>query len=300
MRNLLHTLEPVSRLFPNEGIFDTKLPDVSLVRADNVTSFEMVVYEPSVCFVLQGQKETRVNGKVLGSNRDICVVTSVSMPVVGAVVEATSTTPYFCLRIAISKKIIGQLVEELNTEDYDVSEAKGTTLARVDHNMMDLLTKLLDLLVEGKGNDQRIMAPLLQTQICWHLLKQPSARNTLLSAFASGNNSALYKTIKWIESNFSERMTVEQLAEMSAMSHSNFYSKFRSATGMSPLQFRNRLRLISARQQMLMSGIGAAQAGHNVGYQEPSQFSREYTRLFGLPPKKDVERLSSSTVRRFI
>lgn len=298
MRNLSDAVKQVMALASHEGLHKTPLPWLTLVRSDKPTTLEMVLYEPSVCIVLQGKKETRQEHTTFYSHAANCILGAVNLPVLGAVIEASPSEPYLCLRIDIDSSIIAELVDEHDLSGSAPNADSAMTLGAVDENMIDTVSRLLDSL-ESEAT-ARALAPLIQKELYWRLLQQIPARVLLSQLAKDSKYYALYKVINWLETNFSQQVTMDDLANQAAMSLSSFYAHFKAATGISPLQYRNRLRLIKARKLMLLQGCNAAEAGFAVGYQEPAQFNREYSRLFGLPPKRDLFRLKSHSLAEFV
>ncbi|MDP4535138.1 AraC family transcriptional regulator [Alkalimonas collagenimarina] len=298
MRNLEYAVQKTLSFTRKEGLHTTALPWLSIVRSNKPTTFEMVLYEPSVCIVLQGKKETRLEQVTYQTDTANYVVGALSLPVLGAVMEASDTSPYLCLRIDIDSKVIAELVDSQALAQQPCQPVSGMAVAKMDEYMMDTVGRLLDSLHSPATS--QALAPLIQKEIYWRLLQQVPLETLLLQLVKDSKQYALYKTIKWLEENFAQSDNVEHLAQLAGMSLSSFYTHFKAVTGISPLQYRNRLRLVKARKLMIAKGYHAAQAGFEVGYQEPAQFSREYSRLFGMPPKKDIARIKASALGDFV
>jgi AraC-like DNA-binding protein len=298
MRNLDYAVQKVTSVAGVEGLHKTSLPWLTIVRADQPTAFEMVLYEPSVCIVLQGKKETRLEHGTYQSNASKCVLGALNLPVLAAVTEATPALPYLCPRIDIDSAVIAELVDNGPLPEERPAIVTGMALGETDDELMDTVCRLLDTL--ESVTTSKALAPLIQKELYWRLLQQIPLATLILQLVKDGKHHGLYKVINWLEANFSQSVTVDDLAQRAGMSLSGFYARFKTVTGISPLQYRNRLRLVRARKLMIARGYDAAQAGFEVGYQEPAQFSREYSRLFGLPPKRDISRIKTAELTAFV
>lgn len=298
MRNLAYAVHKATLLASQSGLYKTRFPWLTLIRADKPTTFEMVLYEPSVCIVLQGTKETRLEHATYQSDAANCVLGALNLPVLAAVLEASAEAPYLCLRIDIEPTVIARLIDHQSRAPQSHQWVTGMALGEIDDDMLDAVGRLLELLASPASS--AVLAPLIQQELYWRLLQQVPLEMLLSQLVKDSKYHVLYKTINWLELNFSQPINIDDLARRAGMSQSGFYAHFKAVTGLSPLQYRNRLRLVKARKLMITKGYDAAQAGFEVGYQEPAQFSREYSRLFGLPPKRDVIRLKTAELSEFV
>ena len=221
------------------------------------------------------------------------LVVSVDVPIVGQIMEATPDRPFLCLRLDLDPAAIGALMLESDVERAG-RELPGSSLAvsTMNDDLLDAAIRLLRLL--GSPRDIPVLAPLAEREILYRLLRGEQTSRMSQIAFAESKLQQVNRAIGWIKRNFRAPLRIDTVASEARMSASALHQHFKTVTGMSPLQFQKQLRLQEARRLMLSEAADAAIAGHSVGYESPSQFSREYRRLFGAPPVRDIERLRES------
>jgi AraC-like DNA-binding protein len=273
----------------------TEVPGLMLYRCTAPTVPSPCTYEPSLLVIGQGRK--RVNlGKtsyVFGQSRFL--LTSLELPVMSEVITASEEAPYLAFFLKLDMSIVRDI---LNTEEVQVPEATsgtcgmaiGVTTAELVNSccrMMDLLDVPQDIPFFGK---------LIQREIIYRLLQGSQGARLRAIATLGDQSHRTAKAVAWLRSNYEKPLRVEQLATIAGMSRSTLHLHFRALTAMSPLQFQKRLRLYAARQRMLTGELDAASAAFDVGYESPSQFSREYRRFFGQPPMRDIKVLRDGKV----
>lgn len=282
--------ELIERYASGEGISETAVPRVALFRSTVPTEPTPAVYEPAVCLVAQGSKRVTVGRTDLVYDPAKFLVISVDAPVLGQVIEASPERPYLCLRLDLDRTVLGQLMLEANiAPGPDVQTTSSLQVSALTPELVDAAVRLLRLL--EKPSDIPILAPLAEREILYRLLLGEQGARLKQIAVADSRLQQVNRAIGWIRKNFREPFSMEEVAKEARMSPSALHAHFKAVTAMSPLQYQKQLRLQEARQMMLVHSVDAATAGHSVGYDSPSQFSREYARTFGLPPMRDAARM---------
>lgn len=272
----------------DDGVHECGLERVRLIRSATPTEPVHTIYKPTVCFVVQGRKQAMLGDRAFIYDPSSYLIVSVDLPVVGSVIEATLTEPYLCVSLDIDLSVLAELAL-----DHDPPRAGETppaiALSSVEPELLDATCRLLRLL--DNPRDAKTLAPLAEREILYRLLTgEQGAMMRHISAIGS-RLGQVSRAIAWLKDNYASAMSVDQLAAYVGMSPSSFHHHFRAVTSMSPVQYRTQLRLQEARRLMVAEGADAASAGFRVGYESPSQFSREYSRLFGMPPLKHAARL---------
>jgi AraC-like DNA-binding protein len=288
MRSELASL--VERNTRADGVHETAIPRLVLMRASHPTAPLHALYEPALCIVAQGRKQAILAGELYVYGPRQCLVISVDLPVVGHVTEATPESPYLCVRIDLDPIELGELILETGLGASAV-RAPGPALAvaPVGAELYDAAVRLVRLLEHP--SDIPVLAPLAMREILYRLLTGEQSARLRQIAHAESRAQSINRAIHWLKRNYAEPFRVETLAREAGMSSSALHHHFKSVTAMSPLQYQKRIRLQEARRLMLGQAMDAATAALSVGYESPSQFSREYRRLFGAPPARDIARL---------
>lgn len=292
MSALTEMAELIARHAPGDGSFATVLDRLALIRSSRPTLPMPTVYEPSLCLVAQGRKEAVVAGRSFVYDPARYLVVGVEVPVVGHVVEASPDQPYLCMAVRFDPIALGDLA----SGDVPTGSARPTTgleLCDADEALLDAAIRLLRLLDEPAAAP--VLAPLVERELLYRLLAGPYGPAMRQIAAGRGRVAQVGRAIRWIKRHFADPFSIDALADEAGMSASSLYEHFKAVTLMSPLQYQKQLRLQEARRLMLADGLDAATAAFRVGYESPSQFSREYRRLFGEPPARDVGRLRAST-----
>jgi AraC-like DNA-binding protein len=279
----------MTRFTGGDGIHPTRLSRVTLLRSGRPNELMPTVYEPSMCLIAQGSKRVILGDEVFVYDRARYLVASVDLPVVGEVLEATPERPYLCVTLRLDAKDIAAMLLDADLPAPAAAPARALYLSRTTSALAEAVLRLVRLL--DTPEDAAAFAPLAEREILYRLLKSEEGWRLRQMASAHTHSRRIARAIEWIKSRYSEPLPVEKLAGEANMSPSSFHEHFRAVTAMSPLQYQKQVRLQEARRLLLSEAVDAATAGHRVGYESPSQFSREYSRLFGAPPKKDMERL---------
>ena len=279
--------EKVNELSNIKGSGDFPAPagvaGLTTIRMREPSAMQAMVYEPSVCLILQGSKETTIGEDHLTLSAGQSVVVSHMVPVVSQVVQATPAKPYVALVFELDLGTLRSLVEEVPPASGD--GGRGLQVGAIDEALLDAMARLFDLV--DKPDEQKVMAPLISREIHFRLLLGDSGL-VLRSLLDRGSAaSRVSQAIAHLKERFTETMAVAELAEAAGMSLSTFHTRFKAVTAKTPLQFQKDLRLMEARRLLISGGHNVSMAAFEVGYESPTQFSREYARKFGVSPKAD-------------
>ncbi len=290
----LHELASlIERYTGEDGVHATSIPRLLLIRSSQPTEAIHAVHEPAMCIVAQGRKHVMIGELVYVYDRAQYLVVSVDVPIVGQILEASPDAPYLCLRLDLDPAAIGALMLEAGMPAVQSHQpAPALSLSPITAELLDAAIRLLRLL--GAPGDISILAPLAEREILYRLLSGEQGPKVRQIAAGESRMQQVNRAIGWIKRNFREPFSIDVLAAEASMSPSTLHEHFKAVTSMSPLQYQKQLRLQEARRLILTQSLDAAMAGHSVGYDSPSQFSREYKRTFGAPPARDVARLRAS------
>ena len=211
----------------------------------------------------------------------------------GQVIDATPQQPYLSLKLDIDPALISSLIADAGPIGLPSPAAnRALFVDRLDPPMLDALIRLLRLL--DTPRDAAMLAPLAVREIFYRLLRSPQGHRLREIVMADSQSHRVARAIEWINRHYAEPLRIEDLAREVNLSSSTLHHRFKAVTALSPLQYQKQLRLQEARRLMLSEGLEAASASFRVGYESPSQFSREYSRLFGAPPLRDMNRLRNA------
>lgn len=281
----------IDRYAKADGVHATPIPRAFLIRSARPTLPLHTLYEPAVCIIAQGRKQAILGDAVYVYDRDKYLVISVDVPVVGQIIDASEAAPYLCLRLDLDVATLGSLLLDAGPAPNGMAPAPALSLSSVTPELIDAVIRLLRLL--DTPEDIPVLAPLAEREILFRLLRGDQTAKLREIALGDSKLRQINRAIGFIKENYRETFRIEDLSDVARMSASALHSHFKSVTAMSPLQFQKQLRLQEARRLMLQGLCDAATASHSVGYTSPSQFSREYRRLFGLPPQRDIARLKT-------
>ncbi len=289
-----HTIEAtIARHAPHDGTFETQLPGLKLIRCSETTLPMPVVYEPTLCLVAQGRKQAVLGQTSFVYDPSSYLVASVDLPVMGSVIEASKDKPYLSMQLDLDTVELADLAIRYPSEQHaPINGPIGLLLNKVDEGIIDAASRLLALLDTPRDIDA--LSPLAKREILYRLITGVGGAAVRQIVQAGAHVNQIARSIVWIRKHFRETCSVEAGAEVAGMSRSTFHAHFKAVTNMSPLEFRTQLRLQEARRLMLSEGLDAATAGFQVGYASPSQFSREYGRVFGMSPAKHANALRQS------
>jgi AraC-like DNA-binding protein len=280
----------VSDIAQTDGDYATAIPALMIYRRRAATEPMPCIYGLGLAVTVQGGKRVTLGTDVFDYGPGQSLVTSVDLPVVSYVTRASPVEPYLGVRLELDARAIAQLAADMDFPALRKgSTARALSVVTLDGGLVDALTRLLRVLNEP--HLLPLLAPLIQQEIVVRLLNGehgPTLRQ-LVTAGSPGQQIA--RVVAWLKLHYTENVPVDELATRAHMSPSTFRQHFRAVAGMSPLQYLKQLRLQDARQLMLNEDIDAGSAALRVGYESASQFSREYCRLFGEPPQRDIRRM---------
>ena len=257
-----------------------------LARQPTPTDPIALVVDPSLCIVAQGAKEVFLAGEVYRYDPAHSLLVSVDLPISARVVEATPARPCLAVRVSLDPSVVGELLADCPDAPPPGPPARGLDVSPVEPQLLDAVARLVALLDSPRTS--RPLAPLVLREVTYRVLTGPQGARLRQIAAAGAPAQRIARAVRWLRDHFADPLRVESLARQARMSLSGFHQHFKAVTGLSPLQYQKRLRLQEARRLMLGEGLDAAEAAFRVGYESPSQFSREYRRMFGAPPRRDV------------
>ncbi|EPW6707886.1 AraC family transcriptional regulator N-terminal domain-containing protein [Vibrio parahaemolyticus] len=270
--------------------YDTPISGLRFSRWTTPTTPTSYTHNPSICLIAQGRKRVLLGEESFIYDANHFLISSVDLPIIANIIEASEEQPYLGLIMELDLTEISQLIVDSELAFTQSKEAqKGIAVGELSESLLDAFVRLAELLDEGQNI--KILAPIIKREIFYRLLMSEQGTRLHQIVTAGSHSHQIAKAIDWLKNNFVKPLSVGDLASYTGMSKSSFYTHFRSMTSMTPLQFQKKLRLSEARRLMLTENLDAMAATFKVGYESPSQFSREYSRLFGAPPSKDIKSL---------
>lgn len=279
----------VERHSHTDGDHLVAIPELLLFRSSSRTEHVSTVYVPCLCVIVQGAKEVLVGEQTYRYDSAHSLLVAVDLPAFSRVAEASSERPCLVIRIEIDPSVVGDLIAEGSKVPVPGPSERGVAVHPVDGKLLDAVTRLMSLL--DTPDDIAPLSPLILREIIHRVLTGPQGLRLRQMALAGAPAQRISKAIRWLKDHFSDELKVSSLAKEVGLSPSAFHLHFKNVTAVSPLQYQKRLRLQEARRLMLSERLNAADAGFRVGYESPSQFSREYRRMFGAPPRQDITAL---------
>ncbi|MBD2100408.1 AraC family transcriptional regulator [Leptolyngbya sp. FACHB-261] len=272
----------------------TAIEQLDFTRSDTAsTALGHSVYNPILALIVQGQKEVLLGEETYQYGAAQYLIVSVELPLSGFVVEATPDKPYLGLKLSLDPIQLCDMVAQMNLRlGKKENSVRGVSVSNADAALIESalrLTKLLDT-----PQDIPMLAPMMIRELYYRLLTGEQGEAVRQIATLGSSMQRIASAIKLIKSDFTKPMRIEELAGRVGMSTSSFHQHFKQVTSMSPLQYQKQLRLLESRRLMLAENFDATSAAYQVGYESPSQFSREYSRMFGAPPIRDIERLRTA------
>jgi AraC-like DNA-binding protein len=270
----------------------TDVPGLLLSRRTVPTAPASATYEPSLAVVAQGRKQANLGGTNFIFDQSRYLLTSLDLPVICNVIEASEHVPYLCFVLKLEMPVVRELLTREEIQERELSSDKpAMALGKTTPELLDACCRLVDLL--NSPQDIPFLSELIQREIIYRILRGPQGARLRAIATLGDQSHRTAKAIAWVRVNFAKPLRVEDLANIAGMGVSTLHHHFRALTAMSPLQYQKQLRLQAARERMLMDGLDAASAAFEVGYESATQFNREYSRFFGLPPMRDIRTLRS-------
>ena len=268
-----------------DGTLDTGVAGLKIARRPEPSALEAMVYEPLVCFVVQGAKDTGTKAGSVRASAGRLLVVSHDIPIVSKIVEATAARPYLALILPLDLSMLRGLEEEIGGSGGG-AVSRALTLHEAEAPLREAFGRLLEL-VERPG-EAGVLAPLVQKEIHYRLLtsRQGATLRALLQT--DGHAGRIGQVIAHLRAHVADPLATEELARLAGMSRSSFHEHFRTVTATTPLQYQKELRLLQARERLQAGGQSVSAVAFEVGYESPTQFSREYARKFGASPRHDL------------
>jgi len=282
--------EKLLRWMPGSGDYPTAIEGLTIFRRDKANQLENCFYKPLVAVIVQGFKRSVIGSEEYRYGENHCLVAGVDMPCVNYVTDASPQQPFLGLFVDLDKYLITQLAAEIPPSSrLGNGFYKGMSVTKVDLDVLGAFLRLAELL--DKPDQIPILAPMIIREIHYRLLIGPQGEHLRMVNTLGTQSNQIAKTITWLRGNYKEPLRVDELAKEVNMATSTFHRHFRQLTTLSPLQFQKRLRLYEAQRLMLVEDEYADIAAQAVGYESPTQFNREYKRMFGDSPHRHVSRI---------
>ncbi|WP_407925570.1 AraC family transcriptional regulator [Geminicoccus flavidas] len=283
-----------------QGLFPTPIGGFNIVRSFKERMRMRQVYKPSICVVVQGAKEIILGDETLRYGAMECLAVGMTLPATGHIVEASPEAPYTGLTLELDVAMIRDVLGQLETPPASPARSGPCLFVRrVDEPLAECVLRLLRMCETPKAIP--ILFPSVMREICYWLLSGPKGGELCKLAEPESNAARIARVLHLMHEDIARTLRMDELADVARMSQSSFHQHFKAMTSMTPLQFQKQLRLLEARRLMVTEDANITEASYQVGYESASQFSREYSRMFGVAPKRDVmnqQRLYSEYVGR--
>ena len=281
--------EKLLKWLQEPGEYQTPVTGLVLYRRDDSEACENCFYEPAVGLIVQGNKHSVIGSQEYHYGENYSLLNSVDLPSKNYILEATPQTPFLGVGLKIDKYLVSQLMTEFPKLSKMADEpVKGLSVAVIEHDIFDAFLRLIDLLENPE--EIPVMAPMIIREIHYRLLVGPRGKFLRAINTAGSQGNRIAQAISWLRNNYREPLQVDELAKKANMATSTFHRHFKQITTLSPLQYQKRLRLYEAQRLMLVENEYASNACLAVGYESPTQFNREYKRLFGEPPSRNIHK----------
>jgi len=282
----------IARFISQDGAIKP-IKDLYLFRVSKPGEPIHSVYKPSLCIVAQGSKEFFLNKDRYVYDPDNYLLVTAELPLVGQVLDASNEQPYLSLLLELDPTLVGSVIAEVgDIAPQNDTDVKAINVSSLNADLLDAVLRLVRLL--DNPSESPFLAPIITKEIIYRLWMDDQRDRLLHIVNSEGNTSLIAKAIEIINEDYDQQLRVEGIASDLGMSVSGFHHHFKAVTAMSPLQYQKKLRLQEARRLLLGGGLNATDVAFRVGYNDSSHFSREYKGLFGLPPKRDIERLQGA------
>ena len=290
---LVEALLRYTERHPGESPFMTAIEGMAIMRSDHPKPPAHMLSRPAMCIVAQGAKWGMFGGNRLEYRAGQALVIGVETPSIGRVVEATPGEPCLVLAFELDLAIVRSVAEGLDAPPRASGEpGRGVFVTDFQGPLADCALRLVRLLDTPQAIPT--LYPIIMREICYWLLTGPHGGEVARMTLANGPSQRVINAMHTLRTRFTEAIRVEELASIAQMSPSAFHRQFKALTSMTPLQYQKQLRLLEARRLMISTAFNVETACFQVGYESPSQFSREYARMFGIPPKRDAKQMRAS------
>lgn len=291
MNGIVETLKCFVAKRASTVLTPTGIPRLDILRVTSPTSLFPEVYQPLVSLILQGQKRLVIGNKVITYGAGDTFIASIDLPVIGEITTASPKAPYLAVRLTFERAIVAAMLRD-DPAPISPGDERSFCVDRASDTLADAWLRMLRLTDEPTEID--VMAPMLEREIMFRLLRGPQAAVIRQVAAVDGRVSQVRHALAWIRKEYASPLRIEQLAAIAHMSPSSFQRSFKASTGFSPIQYQKHLRLYEARRLLFAQPGDVAAVALTVGYESLSQFTREYGRLFGAPPARDARALRAT------
>ncbi|MBV7275813.1 AraC family transcriptional regulator [Clostridium sp. PL3] len=276
---------------PHDGTFSHRIPGLHINRYSRIeTNTIKTLCLPSLLIVAQGAKAVTLGNKIYDVGRSHMLTLPVALPVALRTTQASPSEPFLSVGLELDPQRISELVMKVYPQGLPtIRKWSAGYVTSTDFGIVNAIRRLVECL--QSSDDTKLLAPLVLDEILIRVLRSSIGVHVAEMGFADSDVQRIIKAVAWLRNNFSQQIKVVDLAKLVHMSESSFHEHFKSVTSMSPLQYQKALRLHEARRLMLSNSMDATTACQLVGYVSDSQFSRDYSRFFGRPPRRDVTSL---------
>jgi len=271
----------------DNGVFSTGIDGLHIMRSTELKMPHPMVYKPALCVVVQGAKQLMLNDRVIDYAEMQALIISIELPASGRVIQASAEKPYVAISLEFDVGMMREVMEQLDAPPKPTGSARlGIFVEDLSQPLADCLVRLTRLLATPRAIP--VLYPAIMREICFWMLTGPNGGEVCKLVLPDSQTRRIADAIHLLRDNFTEPVRIEQLAAAARMSPSSFHQHFKTLTSMTPLQYQKQMRLLEARRLMVAGSANVENAAYRVGYESASQFSREYARMFGAPPKRDV------------
>ncbi len=288
--------EIIDRHCRQDGTVETAIPGIRFFRGSTVDAPSCAIVASIFAFMVQGAKRITVGAETFDYDARHYMISSVALPMFSCVTRATVNEPYLGMALDIDTGKINELVAAMPHRRVQDTVDRGIAIGTINPEIQNAALRLARLL--DTPADIPVLAPIIERELLYRLLAGPHGLQLRQAAAKGSHSHQIVRALDWLKANLDQPISIERLASLSNMSRSSLHHHFKALTAMTPLQYQKQMRLHEARRLMLFTETDAASAAHHVGYESPSQFNREYRRMFGTPPGRDIARLRQSQPTR--
>jgi AraC-like DNA-binding protein len=290
LKELVEAVRRYTEAQAGESPFVTAIEGVTILRSDHERRPDYRIHKPALCIVVQGAKWATFGNRRIDYGAGQALVVSVEMPAFGRVAEASPSEPYLGVIIEFDPAVMREVAEGLEAPPGPGKElGPGALVTDLNGQLVDCTLRTVRLLETPKAIP--VLYPAIMREICYWLLTGPHGGEVMRMTLANSHAQPVISAIHTLRDRFAEPIRIDELASIAKMSPSAFHRQFKAITAMTPLQYQKQLRLLEARRLIVTDAANVETAAFQVGYESPSQFSREYSRMFGAPPRRDVSAL---------
>jgi AraC-like DNA-binding protein len=294
--NRKELIERMIRIAPENSLFEA-FPGIFMYQSTKPTECEVSVLKPAFCVIAQGSKDVLLNDELFHYDSGSYLISTLDLPIKSNVVEASAENPYLNLRIDLDPATVASVMIESGIETRKSGPSvKAMDVNPIEPELLDAVVRLVKLL--DTPGEMKLFAPAIIREIIYRLLKGKQGDRLSYLITAEGDTRRISRAVRQLRENIDQPLKIEDMAREVGMSVSGFHAHFKSVTAMSPLQFQKQMRLQEARRLMLGENMDVSSAGFRVGYEDPSYFSREYKKLFGAPPHRDIAKMRNNPETR--